>query len=141
MGYYTGKFVIHNNTDNYNLFEQDNIGHILTMKFSANFNDMKLFLTNTLVKQLLSSKALQKFIVNEIDKYMDNNIEKFNSFINKICFIEQNPIVKINVIGKYFFIKVYCGRNHTKEDCIKAVKLKLSNEKTVEEVLRGENIL
>ena len=111
--------------------------HILTMKFSVNFNDNRLYLTNTFINQLLESKALQNFIVKEINKHIDNNIEEFNSRIKKICSIENNPTVKVNVIGKYFFIKLYCGRNHTKEDCIKAIKRKLDSEKTVEEILRG----
>lgn len=137
MGYYSGKFVIHNDTVGYGLGKSEAMGHILTIKFSASFNDSKLYLSNTLVKQLLESKALQNFIVKEIDKHIESNIEDFNSRIKGICSIENNPSVKINIIGRYFFIKIYCGRNHTKEDCIKAIKRKLASEKTVEEILRG----
>lgn len=137
MSYYSGKLIIHNHTVSYGLGNNESMEHILTMKFSVNFNDNRLYLTNTFINQLLESKALQNFIVKEINKHIDNNIEEFNSRIKKICSIENNPTVKVNVIGKYFFIKLYCGRNHTKEDCIKAIKRKLASEKTAEEILRG----
>lgn len=137
MGYYSGKFIIHNNTEEYNATNYKELGHIMTFKFSASFNGTKLYLNNTLLKQLLESNALQKFIINDCNKYIKNNQDSINASIKKIYTIENNPNIKIKIIGKYFFIEVYCGRNHSTDDCINAIKRKLSNKKTREEILRG----
>lgn len=139
MSYYSGKFIIHNNTDQYyenSYFEQT---HIMTMKFSASFNDMKLYLNNTLVKQLLSSKTLQKYIVNECESYMLLYSDAINNTIQSVMSIENTPAIKIRVLGKYLYINMYCGRNHTIDDCVRALARKLRNEKTREEILRGDD--
>lgn len=137
MGYYSGKFIIHNNTDDYKIDDYKKLGHIITFKFSANFNGTRLYLSNTLLKQLLDSNALQKFIIDDCSKYIKENQDLINASIKKTCTIENYPNIKIKVIGKYFFIEVYCGRNHSTDDCINAIKRKLSNEKTRDEILRG----
>ena len=137
MGYYSGKFIIHNNTDDYKIADYKNLGHIVTFKFSASFNGTRLYLNNTLLRQLLDSNALQKFIIDDCSKYIKENQDLINTSIKKICTIENDPNINIKVIGKYFFIEVYCGRNHSTDDCINAIKRKLSNEKTRDEILRG----
>lgn len=138
MSYYSGKLIIHNETEEYNKFNPKELGQILSIRFSINFNKEKLFLSNTLVNQFLSSKAVQKYIVSECDKYMNDNLIEIDNNIRKIFTIENEPKVKISVIGKYFYVKINCGRNHNRKQLIAALKRKLQNEKTLEEILRGD---
>ena len=135
MGYYSGRMVIHNETDTYKDTKEH--GLIATLKFSANFNKKKLYLNNTILNQILDSGAVQTYILKECSNYFETYKNEANNAINKILYVENFPNIKIQIIGKYFYIKFYCGRNHTLDDCLEALNKKLKKEKDKIEILRG----
>lgn len=137
MKYYSGKLIIHNETKEYDIDKYVS-GHIVTMKFSVNFNNKRMYLSKSFLEQLLESKAVQKYIMNEVSDYISSNKEMIERAITKTLTIGTGPTVEVKVIGQFFYIKVYCSRNHKIEDCINAVNRKIKNQKTQEEILRGE---
>lgn len=137
MGYYSGRLIINNETDNKSKLTMEQ-SLIATFKFSASFNKKKLYLNNTILKQILESGVVQKYIIDECSSYFKTNKEIIENKINKNLIIENTVKINIKIIGKYFYIKFYCGRNHTIDDCITALIRKLNNEKDRLEILRGE---
>nr|DAV25193.1 MAG TPA: hypothetical protein [Caudoviricetes sp.] len=137
MGYYSGRLIINNDTDNDIKVSMEQC-LIATLRFSASFNKKRLYLNNTILKQILESGVVQDYIVNECSSYFKNNNELINNRINKNLTKENAVKIDIKIIGKYFYIKFYCGRNHTIDDCIAALIRKLKNEKDQLEILRGE---
>lgn len=137
MGYYSGKLIINNNTDNDIKTSMEQC-LMATLRFSASFNKKKLYLNNTILKQILESGVVQDYIIHECSSYFKDNKELINNRINKSFTIENTVRIDIKIIGKYFYIKFYCGKNHTIDDCITALIRKLKNEKDQLEILRGE---
>lgn len=137
MGYYSGRLIINNETDNEPKRNSEQ-GLVTTLRFSASFNKKKLYLNNTILNQILESGAVQTYIIDECSSYFKANEELVNNKIKKILTIEHTLKIDIKIIGKYFYIKFYCGRNHTINDCITALTKKLKKEKGQLEILRGE---
>lgn len=136
MSYYSGRLIINNESN----MPIDNTaqGLIATFKFSVSFNKEKLFLNNTILNQILESGAVQTYIKKECASYFNSNKDSIEKAISKIYTMELTPRIEIKIIGKYFFINFYCGRNHSIDDCSTALNRKLKNEKSNIEILRGE---
>lgn len=133
--YYSGKLTIHNDTED--SFDNKN-KYYMIFKFSISFNGNKLFLNNSFVEQILSSKTVQNYIYKEVKKYLSNKKEDLNIKADKIITLNTESEIEVNVIGKYLFIKlVYC-KNLNIDKCLKCLNKKLKNEKTKIEVLRNE---
>lgn len=137
MGYYSGRLIINNETDNEPKRKTEQC-LVATLRFSASFNKKKLYLNNTILNQILESGAVQTYIIDECSSYFKANEELVNNNIKKVFMIEHTIKIDIKIIGKYFYIKFYCGRNHTIDDCIVALTKKLKKEKGQLEILRGE---
>jgi hypothetical protein len=137
MSYYNSSLIIYNNTDNdYNETNKDE-KLIAFFKFSITFNKIQLFLDGIFIKQILKSTRVQKFILDECAKYLDLNKDSINNKIKKQLTYELEPIVELKILGKFLYIKVYCGRNNTIENCLDSISNKLRNKKNKSEILKG----
>lgn len=135
MGYYSGNLIIHHDTSDY--IKPKEQGEVLTLRFYASFNKSKLYLNTTILNQLLNSGTVQNFIIKESTTYINKHSDEINQSINKLFSKEYIPTVTVKIIGKYFYIKVYCGRNHTIENCITAISKQVKREKTIIDILKG----
>lgn len=138
MGYYSTNLIINNNTDDKEIKQDREQGLIAALRFSVNFNKKKLYLNNTILNQILESGAVQSYIVKECTHHFKENEEYINTRMKKIFTIEHSVKIDIKIIGKFFYIKFYCGRNHCIDECITALTKKLKKEKGHMEILRGE---
>lgn len=136
MSYYSSPLIIHNTT-NERCFDTKCNDMICSLHFTVTFNKNKLSLSNSLIKQLLDSPAVKKYIYKECEKTLNNNIEKVTKNIKGICKIEDDVYIDFKVLGTIFYIKFFCGKNHTIEDCLKSLSLKLNNQKNRYDLLKG----
>ena len=112
--------------------------NIVRFKFSASFNGVKLFLNKALLEQVLdASRVLKEYISDSCIKEMMDSYKKIESRSKEILVIESEAKIKIGILGKYFFIDIYCGRNHKVDDLIATIRRSLGRRKTQLEILRG----
>ena len=102
MHSYTGKLTVHNVTTD--LYANKN--YLLAYKFDITFNNKQLFLNNSLLKQLLSIKSINNFIVDEIYTSILTNKEDI-IHKNKVGIpLNYNNKISIKIYGKYFYIYI-----------------------------------
>ena len=80
----------------------------------------------------IKSREENFYYMNEYNRFW-----KVLSILYDDDFNNKDINVKIRLIGKYFFLDIYCGNNHTIEDIITALNLKINNRRDNFDILMG----
>lgn len=136
MGYYSGRFIVKNETTIDDIKRIKKHGQVAIFKFSVYVNKTQLFLNNTLLEQILESHVIKNFILEDITKLLKENNELIENNIKNTCTI-SDAIAKKNCIGKYFFFNIYGGVNNSMNDLIESVSNLLKKKKSIKDILKG----
>lgn len=123
-----------NETTTKNSYKEDTA---ISFKFSIRYKNKPVFINRKILDVLLHSTPIKRFILSDCIFFIRNNNKYVTENINKIYYNIKKINVKIRLIGKYFFLDVYCGNNHTIEDIITALNLKINNRRDNFDILMG----
>lgn len=138
LKYYSGKFLVHNETnDDYpTSFQETNL--IAVFKFSVDLNKSKIYLNNAILYQLLDILMIQKFVLEKVNDYFTKHEDEIKNRLDKIIVTDVSPKVKITFLNKYFYIKVYANKYSTIDSILKIISRTIKKEKNKADILMGE---
>ena len=86
--------------------------YLMEFRFSIKlYNGNKFYLSNFILKQILDSEAICKYLVKEIDSFiLDNYNDMAEKNKQSLC-LEEIPDIKIRPLGKYFYIDIGYYKN------------------------------
>ena len=84
--------------------------YLMEFRFSIKlYNGNKFYLSNFILKQILDSEAICKYLVKEIDSFILDNYNDIAEKNKQSLCLEEIPDIKIRPLGKYFYIDIgYC---------------------------------
>ena len=86
--------------------------YLMEFRFSIKlYNGNKFYLSNFILKQILDSEAICKYLVKEIDSFILDNYNDIAEKNKQSLCLEEIPDIKIRPLGKYFYIDIGYYKN------------------------------
>ena len=86
--------------------------YLMEFRFSIKlYNGNKFYLSYFILKQILDSEAICKYLVKEIDSFILDNYNDIAEKNKQSLCLEEIPDIKIRPLGKYFYIDIGYYKN------------------------------